>query len=159
MKMMKAANLTEETFVPCSLGELNTARTRARGILHSEHVFSTPRGSLLLVFPWHGASSRDGFRSHPASWLSSLCTGCFSAASWISVSNPALQITWLRSVFVVFLWNCDSQCTPFTQNPLQPRDWKACFQNKVQNRPATRGFHAAAQMVKWVREAFEISIF
>lgn len=48
--------------------------------------------------------------------------GCFSTAFWISVSNPVLQIAWLRFVFVVFLWNCDSQCTPFKQNLLSPWD-------------------------------------
>lgn len=75
--------------------------------------------------------------------------GCFSAASWIPVSNPVLQIAWLSFVFAVFLWNCDSQCTPFEQNPLSPWDSKACFRNKLQNRLPTRVFAQHAQMVKY----------
>lgn len=136
MKMMKAANLTEETFRSLfPRGTKHTIRNswRQAQVPNARHpAFGTrvlnPSGSLLpLSFLRRGASSRDGFQVASSLLTVSLC-GLFSAASWISVSNPDLQITWLRSVFVVFLWNWRS-CTPFTESS-QPRDWKLVFKTK-----------------------------
>lgn len=133
-------------------------RYQTQGILH-QTTCSQPLGlsSPCLSFTPE-LLPRDCFRLHPASWLC-LCVWLFSAASWISVSNPVLQIAWLRSVFVVFLWNCDSQCTPFTQNPRSWETEKLVFKTNCRTDQLPG---VSTQLFKWsnvIKGAYSRSLF
>lgn len=129
-------------FVECSLGSHQPCS-----------LFFETRQPVQSLLPCVVVSSRGSFLFPTSHYIQALdyvfVFGCFSAASWISVSNPVLQIAWLGFVFVVFLWNCDSQRTPFKQSPLSPWDSKACFENKSQNRRPTRVFTQHARTVKY----------
>ena len=155
MMTMKAVNLTEETVrslfprgTKCTLG---TAEGSS-GPKHSGHPAFRPRvlspsGSLLLVFP----SPRcffPWFLQVTSSLLTvSLCLVVFCC--FLNFCQQSSFTNYLAEICVcrlpLKLWF--TVYTLYTGSS-QPRDWKACFQNKLQNRPATRGFHAAAQMVK-----------
>lgn len=154
MKMTKAANLTEETF-------------RSLFPRGTKHTLGTAEGS---AGPECAASCIRSTCSQPLG----VSAPCLSFAAELLPVMASGRIQPLDCVFVLVVFCCFlnfcqqssftnylaeiSVCrlplklwftvyTLYTESS-QPRDWKACFQNKVQNRPATRGFHAAAQMVK-----------
>lgn len=155
MNIIKHMNVVGETF--CSQFSWWTECTwgAGEGSLQTNHMqdspspwacrtFSRLSSSALLLSAFQNKSASSYLCSLVSCWdsfhflisahikaLDCLCVWLFSAAYWIAVSNPVLQIAWLRFVFAVFLWNCDSQCTPLKQNPLSPWDWEACFKNKL----------------------------
>lgn len=146
MTILKPVNLTEGTLHLCSLCELNTHRT-VEGGLGTKCRWAVDAGLGPILPALHSVGSSHVIT--PAHIQALDCVfvfGCFSAASWISVSNPVLQIAWLRCVFVVFLWNCDSQCTPFTQNPCSRETEKLVFKT---NRRTGRLPGVFTQLLKW----------
>lgn len=171
--MIKHLNLTEETF--CSLSPRWTEHTSGAGEgglylkcrkAHHPGFVECSQGSdqpcsrffktrlpVQFLLPCVIVSSPGSFRFVTSDYIQALdyvfVFGCFSAASWISVSNPVLQIAWLRSVFVVFLWNCDSQCTPFNRILSARETKKLVSKTNCRAGCLRRAFTQHAQMVRY----------